>query len=50
MEELLVSQGLHLITKQRKKMQNRLLEMSDNLLLRKRAITQTINDQLKNSC
>jgi Transposase DDE domain len=50
MEELLVTQGLHLITKRRKKIQNRLLEMSDKLLVRKRAITQTINDQLKNSC
>lgn len=49
-QQLLVTQGLHLITKLRKKMHNRLLEMSDKLLLRKRAIIETINDQLKNIC
>jgi Transposase DDE domain len=47
-EQLLVTQGLQLITKLRKKMHNRLLTLSDKLLLRKRAITETINDQLKN--
>jgi Transposase DDE domain len=49
-EQLLITQGLHLITKLRKRMRNRLLEMSDKLLLRKRAIIETINDQLKNFC
>lgn len=49
-EELLVTHGVHLITKLRKRMRNRLLEMSDKLLLRKRAIIETINDQLKNIC
>jgi len=49
-EQLLVTQGVHLITKLRKKMHNRLLDLSDKLLLRKRAIIETINDQLKNSC
>jgi hypothetical protein len=47
-QQLLVTQGLHLITKLRKKMHNRLLEWSDKLLLRKRAIIETITDQLKN--
>ena len=47
-EHLLVTQGLQLITKLRKKMHNRLLAVSDKLLLRKRAIMETINDQLKN--
>ena len=47
-QQLLVSQGLHLITKLRKKMHNRLLDWSDKLLLRKRAIIETITDQLKN--
>ncbi|GAC1625088.1 MAG: hypothetical protein NVS4B7_15610 [Ktedonobacteraceae bacterium] len=50
LEQLLVTQGLHLITKLRKRMPNRLLELSDKLLLRKRAIIETINDQLKNIC
>jgi hypothetical protein len=48
--QLLVTQGLHLITKLRKRMRNRLLELSDKLLLRKRAIIETITDQLKNIC
>ena len=47
-QQLLVTQGLHLITKLRKRMHNRLLDWSDKLLLRKRAIIETINDQLKN--
>jgi transposase len=40
--------GLHLITKVRKNMKNKLMVMTDKLLLRKRAIIETINDQLKN--
>ena len=40
-EQLLVTQGLRLITKLRKQMHNRLLLLSDKLLLRKRAITDT---------
>jgi hypothetical protein len=47
-QQLLVTHGLHLITKLRKKMHNRLLDWSDKLLLRKRAIIETITDQLKN--
>jgi transposase len=47
-QQLLVTQGLHLITKLRTKMHNRLLDWSDKLLLRKRAIIETITDQLKN--
>jgi len=49
-EQLLVEHGLHLITKLRKNMHNRLLDVSDKLLLRKRAIIETIYDQLKNIC
>jgi Transposase DDE domain len=49
-QQLLVTHGPHLITELRKKMHNRLLEWSDKLLLRKRAIIETITDQLKNSC
>ena len=47
---MLVTQELQLITKLRKKMHNRLLDWSDRLLLRKRAIIETITDQLKNIC
>jgi hypothetical protein len=46
-QHLLVTHALLLITKLRKKMHNRLLDLSDKLLLRKRAIIETINDQLK---
>jgi len=47
-QHLMVTHGLHLITKLRKKMHNRLLDWSDKLLLRKRTIIETITDQLKN--
>jgi len=46
--QLLFEQGLHLITKLRKNMKNRLIHLSDKLLLRKRAIIESIIDQLKN--
>ena len=46
--EQLFSQGLQLITPIRKNMKNRLLPLTDKLLLRKRSIIETINDQLKN--
>ena len=37
-----------MITKLRKGMHNKLLPLVDKLLLRKRALIETINDQLKN--
>jgi hypothetical protein len=40
--------GLQLITKLRKNMHNKLMPLADKLLLRKRAIIETINDQIKN--
>lgn len=46
--EKLMARGLKLITKLRRNMKNRFLEMEDKLLLRKRAIIETVNDQLKN--
>lgn len=46
--EQLFEAGVLLITSLRKNMQNRLLPLHDKLLLRKRAIIETINDQLKN--
>ena len=46
--EKLMQRGLKLITKLRKNMKNRFVEMEDKLLLRKRAIIETVNDQLKN--
>jgi Transposase DDE domain len=49
-ERLFLSHGLRLITKLRKNMRNQLLHLSDRLLLRKRALIETIFDQLKNVC
>jgi hypothetical protein len=44
----LLEQDVQLITGIRKNMQNRLMPLIDKVLLRKRAIIETINDQLKN--
>lgn len=44
----LYQQGLQLITKIKKNMKNKLMSVTDKLLLRKRAIIESVNDQLKN--
>lgn len=44
----LLERGLELITSIRKNMQQRLLPLVDKLLLRKRALIESVNDQLKN--
>jgi hypothetical protein len=49
-QRLLVEHGVRLITKLRKNMRQQLLDLGDKLLLRKRALIETINDQLKNVC
>lgn len=46
--EQLRQRGIHLITRLKSKMKNRLILLSDKLLLRKRSIIETITDQLKN--
>lgn len=46
---VLWEQGVHLVTGIRKNMKNRLLPLWDKLMLRKRNLIETINDQLKNS-
>ena len=48
--ELLFVDGLHLITHIRNNMKNVLMEMKDKILLRKRSLIETINDELKNIC
>lgn len=45
---LLFEQGLQLMTRLRKNMKNHLMHRSDKLLVRKRAIIESIIDQLKN--
>ena len=46
--ELLTTLGVHLVTPLKRKMKPRLLRWTDKVLLRKRAIIETIFDQLKN--
>jgi hypothetical protein len=48
--EHLFEQGTTLITNVRKNMKNRLIPLVDKLLLRKRSVIETVNDQLKNMC
>ena len=48
LHDTLFAQGLELLTKIRKNMKNRLMRWWDKVLLRKRALIETINDQLKN--
>lgn len=46
--DLLFADGVQLVTKIRKNMKNKLMPIFDKLMLRKRAIIETIYDQLKN--
>ncbi len=48
--EELYERGLQLITKSRKNMKQRLVKVIDKVLLRKRALIESVNDQLKNMC
>ena len=46
--EELYEQGLKLITKYKRNMKNRLVKMMEKILLPKRALIESVNDQLKN--
>jgi hypothetical protein len=48
--EELYRKGITLVTKVKKNMKNKLMELSDKLLLRKRALIESVNDFLKNIC
>lgn len=48
--ELLLEKSIHLITGIRRNMKNKLMNMADKILLRKRAIIECVNDELKNNC
>jgi hypothetical protein len=48
--ERLYEQGIQLIRRLRKNMKNKLMEMQDKILLRKRAVIESVNDFLKNIC
>ncbi|CAA0181771.1 transposase (fragment) [Tenacibaculum maritimum] len=42
--------GIHLVTKLRKNMKKKALDFMDKVYLRKRAIIESVNDVLKNTC
>lgn len=48
--ELLLEKSIHLITGIRRNMKNKLMNLTDKILLRKRAIIECVNDELKNNC
>lgn len=48
--EILLQRGVELITKVKKNMKNKLILLMDKILLRKRALIETVNDELKNIC
>jgi hypothetical protein len=48
--ESLYERGIQLITRLRKNMKNVLMDMGDKVLLRKRAVIESVNDVLKNIC
>lgn len=48
--DTLFNDGIQLITKLRKNMKGHIMSLNDRILLRKRALIETINDELKNMC
>ena len=48
--ELLFVDRIHLITSNKNNMKNVLMELKDRILLRKRSVIETVNDELKNIC
>jgi hypothetical protein len=48
--QMLFADGIQLFTKLKKNMKGHIMSLSDKILLRKRAIIESINDELKNMC
>ena len=48
--EMMFNNGVHLVTGIKNNMKNRLMNFYDRIMLRKRSIIETINDELKNIC
>ena len=48
--EQLFIDDIHLVTKIKKNMKNSLMNIYDKICLRKRAVIETVNDELKNIC
>ena len=42
--------NIHLVTKIKRNMKNSLMNLRDKIMLRKRALIETVNDELKNVC
>jgi len=47
---MLFSNGMHLFTGIKNNMKNQLMSLKDKILLRKRSVIETVNDELKNIC
>src|SRR5690554_5457111 len=48
--DILFVDGVHLISQLKNNMKNSLMTLSDKILLRKRSVIETVNDELKNMC
>lgn len=48
--EMLFVDDIHLVTKLKRNMKNSLMNLYDKILLRKRSVIETVNDELKNVC
>jgi hypothetical protein len=48
--EMMFSNGIHIVTGIRSNMKNRMMSLYDKIMLRKRCVIETINDELKNIC
>lgn len=48
--EMLFVDDIHLVTKLKRNMKNSLMNLYDKILLRKRSVIETVNDELKNIC
>lgn len=48
--EILFKQGILLFTKLKRNMKNKFMSLWDKILLRKRALIESVNNLLKNSC
>lgn len=48
--KILFVRDIHLVTSIRNNMKNSLMTMKDKIMLRKRSVIETVNDELKNIC
>lgn len=48
--QTLFADGIHLVTQIRNNMKNQLMTVADKIMLRKRSLIETVNDELKNIC